>query len=365
MSNTSQCFHNTLHIMRKSHIRVAQSDNTTQVRFVSTKSTRGPRMRQVPVRRTSPVIPKHKKARSRLATVEDELDDVSYADMGNHEFLHMITDIEASSTKVFSPCHYQRSTADISQTPQDYIREWLPKKQMYLGALLAAEVPHSFACHQCGISGTWKCRDCLFTPIFCADCCRQSHLLHPFHRIDHWTGSHFEPAWLFHVGVVLQLGHGGRPCPSYVDSSVPEPHFHESPADEDEVDDVTESDVNNNIVKELKRLTGVYDLSSGAYSLPVDCHELTVVDVSGVHRVWVRWCNCPNSRQEQERHLLQMSLFPVSYKNIKSAFTFKVLDDFRMSNLECKCSAWQYYQKLRHLTSPMFPNAVDICKHII
>lgn len=153
-------------------------------------------------------------------------------------------------------------------------------------------------------------------------------------------GSHFEPAWLFQVGMVLQLGHGGLLCPSYVDNSVPEPHFHELLADEDDIDDVTESDANNNIIKELKCLTGIYNLDSIAFSIPEDYHELTVVDVSSVHWVWVRWCNCPNSHQEQEQHLLQMSLFPVSYKNIKFVFTFRVLDDFWMSNLECKCSAW-------------------------
>ncbi|KAF8234760.1 hypothetical protein L208DRAFT_1260284 [Tricholoma matsutake] len=92
----------------------------------------------------------------------------------------------------------------------------------------------------------------------------------------------------------------------------------------------------------------------------MDCHKLTVIDVSSVHRMWVKWCNCPNSRQEQENHLLQSGLFPVSYKNIKTTFTFKVLDDARLSNLECKSSAYQYYQKLRRMTSPLFPSAVEV-----
>ena len=100
-----------------------------------------------------------------------------------------------------------------------------------------------------------------------------------------------------------------------------------------DLDDATEGDGTNNIVKEMKRFTSVYDL--GPTTL-MDCHKLTVIDVSGVHRMWVKWCNCPNSRQEQENHLLQSGLFLVSYKNIKTMFTFKVLDDARLSNLECK-----------------------------
>jgi hypothetical protein len=231
---------------------------------------------------------------------------------------------------------------------------------MYLQALLSSEVPEAFNCQLCEIPATWRCRDCLYNPMFCTDCCRANHASHPFHRIDHWTGSYFEPAWLFQVGLILHLGHHGQPCSSYFNASAPEGVTHDADHYDDDVDDATEGDGSNNIVKELKRFTGVYALGSKVFSLPVDCHELTVIDVSGVHHIWVKWCNCPNSRQQQENHLLQMGLFPVSYKNIKSAFTFKVLDDARMSNLECKSSAYQYYQKLRRATSPLFPNAVEV-----
>jgi hypothetical protein len=247
------------------------------------------------------------------------------------------------------------------QTPQDYIEEWLPKKAMYLEALLGNEVPDSFKCQLCeDDAAAWRCRDCLFNPILCTSCCRDNHASHPFHRIDHWTGSFFEPAWLFQVGLVLHLGHNGQACPSYINSSAPDVVPQDMEHYEDDLGDATEGDGSNNIVKELKRFTGLYDLGSTTFSTPVDCHEMTVVDVSGVHRMWVKWCNCPNSRKKQEQHLLQMGLFPVSYKNIKSTFTFKVLDDARMSNLECKSSAYQYYQKLRRATSPLFPNAVEV-----
>jgi len=41
-------------------------------------------------------------------------------------------------------------------------------------------------------------------------------------------------------------------------------------------------------------------------------------------------------------------------------FTFKVLDDFWLSNLTCKTSTYQYYLKLQHLTSPAFPKSVPV-----
>ena len=56
--------------------------------------------------------------------------------------------------------------------------------------------------------------------------------------------------------------------------------------------------------------------------------------------------------------LLDLDLLPASYANIKTAFTFSCLDDYRSSNLECKTSAYQYYQKLRRLTNPTFPQAM-------
>ena len=121
---------------------------------------------------------------------------------------------------------------------------------------------------------------------------------------------------------------------------------HDADQYDDDLEDATEGDASNNIVKELKRFTGLYNLGATTITTPMDFHELTVIDVSGVHHTWVKWCNCPNAHQEQEMHLLQMGLFQVSYKNIKSMFTFKVLHDAQMSNLKCKSSTYQHYQKL-------------------
>jgi len=232
---------------------------------------------------------------------------------------------------------------------------------MYLQALLSNEVPHSLTCQACGdVASTWRCHDCFLNPLMCTNCCQDNHASNPFHRIDHWTGSFFEPAWLFQVGFILHLSHGGEPCPSYLNSSLLEIFAHDMEAYEDVIEDVTEGDESSNIIKELKRFTSLYALGSTIFSTPINCQELTVIDVSSIHHMWVRWCNCPNAQQHQESHLLQMGLFPVSYKNIKSTFTFRVLNDAQISNLECKSSAYQYYQKLHHATSPMSPNAVEV-----
>ena len=66
------------------------------------------------------------------------------------------------------------------------------------------------------------------------------------------------------------------------------------------------------------------------------------------------------SRDEQ---LIQFGMFPSSYKQIETAFTFSVLDDFLTDNLECKTTAQQYYSKLQSITNCMFPGSVTVCSH--
>jgi hypothetical protein len=55
-----------------------------------------------------------------------------------------------------------------------------------------------------------------------------------------------------------------------------------------------------------------------------------------------------------------MGLFPASLQNIKTAFTFGVLDDFRMDNLECKTAGLNYWHKVVRITSNEFPKSVPV-----
>ncbi|KAH9474718.1 hypothetical protein JR316_0013183 [Psilocybe cubensis] len=87
---------------------------------------------------------------------------------------------------------------------------------------------------------------------------------------------------------------------------------------------------------------------------------LTVVDVSGFHHIPVVWCSCeerPHS-ETHEMQLLDLKLYPASYTDINTVFTFEVLNDHRLDNLECKSSSYQYHQKLRRKTSFAFTDYV-------
>ena len=84
---------------------------------------------------------------------------------------------------------------------------------------------------------------------------------------------------------------------------------------------------------------------------------VTIVDSSGVHHLPVLYCNCPGAHPQDEQ-AFGSKLFPASFTNISTLFTFSVLDHFRLENLECKTTPYQFYQKLRRLTNSSFPQSV-------
>lgn len=115
----------------------------------------------------------------------------------------------------------------------------------------------------------------------------------------------------------------------------------------------------------LSSFANVYGPPSGCkVPLKEGAQYMTIIDRSGVHRMRVELCHCPGAELQREMHLLHAGLFPASFKIIKTTFTFAVLDDFRLSNLDCKTSGYHYYRKLRRLTSPSFPDAVPVSSNL-
>ena len=168
----------------------------------------------------------------------------------------------------------------------------------------------------------------------------------------------------------IHLGHGGSPCPErHGAAHVPaasgggvegiegesEPaanafgdQAQKATSDEAEWDDEDDEDDGRGVQDDQYGLPRV----SGA-------DVCTVVDKSGVHRLRVRPCRCVEAGPLDLQYL-DMGLFPASLKRIQTAFTFAVLDDFRMDNLECKTAGLKYYSKLRRLTSNTFPHSVPV-----
>lgn len=86
---------------------------------------------------------------------------------------------------------------------------------------------------------------------------------------------------------------------------------------------------------------------------------VVIVHRNGIHRLPVRWCRC-RGHLGYELQALGAGCFPASYKQIRTLFTFEVLDDFLADNQECKSSAWHYFQKLRRFTCSSFPHTVPV-----
>ncbi|KAG2100190.1 uncharacterized protein F5147DRAFT_747185 [Suillus discolor] len=150
----------------------------------------------------------------------------------------------------------------------------------------------------------WLCAVCKKDGVY-KYCCRTQHQRHPFHHIK---------TSLIKVGLHIHLAHDGTPCPSSTEYTS---------------DLFDWSDTDENIDYD--------DYPKGA-SIPLvadsDHPATTIVDKS---------------------RLFEAGLFPASFTRPKTAFTFSVLDDFLLDNLECGTSAMNYYSKIRRLTSSIFP----------
>ena len=89
---------------------------------------------------------------------------------------------------------------------------------------------------------------------------------------------------------------------------------------------------------------------------------LRVVHVNGIHFISTVFCNC-RGRENTHCDCMAACLVPTSFVRYRTMFTHSVLDDFRLSNLECKTSAYQYFQKLCRHTLPTSPESVPNLYH--
>jgi hypothetical protein len=271
------------------------------------------------------------------------------------------------------------------QLQQDFIREWLPRRDDYINWLLEDEYRPMTArrCVVCEAPADWRCRGCLGHPSFCDVHCLSSHQNNPFHRVQYWKDDHYEDAWLFHLGLVVSLGHNGNPCPSYIQQNPSEGFPSSTVTGDDDDEDLAidedwehmDDDTGDNpteiieeqvtkvqILKELRKQANIYGHPDGvAVPRPAHCIQMTAIDTSGVHKLWVKPCNCTGGENAMERHLLELRMVPASFEKPRTVFTFGVLNDFRLTNLECQASAYHYYKKLARITSPLMPAAVEVC----
>ncbi|KAH9059472.1 hypothetical protein EDB83DRAFT_2224486 [Lactarius deliciosus] len=220
------------------------------------------------------------------------------------------------------------------------MEQWIQLRSKYLHMLLEMEShPSSSKCSLCYGHGDIKCPNCVGTPLFCKSCCVKAHRHSPFHRPLLWTATHYTPVSLHSLGYVLFFGHAGEPCPQTLPISTA-PIILDTLFDHPDIP-----------------LDPVDMFPDQTQSEPSGNQMLTIVDRSGIFEMEAVFCVCSET-DNQDEQLLRSGLFPATFKQIRTLFTFSVLDDFLNDNIECKTTAQQYYSKLQSLTSRMFPSLV-------
>lgn len=82
-----------------------------------------------------------------------------------------------------------------------------------------------------------------------------------------------------------------------------------------------------------------------------------VVHTNGIHQLGLVSCMCGGA-ENVPLDLIALQLIPTSFQKIRTVFTAPLLDAFRLSSLELKASAYQFYRLLRRYTNPMAPASV-------
>ncbi|KAF8874326.1 hypothetical protein CPB84DRAFT_1690262 [Gymnopilus junonius] len=235
---------------------------------------------------------------------------------------------------------------------------------------MAAPTTTDAKCQSCKSSpGKWCCQDCVGSQLLCGLCCRNRHALLIYHRVERWNGRYYHSRALWETGVKLYLGHNGLPCPeSTSNAGLPlnddvgggmqplegynlgpnppttfEDSFYATAFEEVGPDAEDEGNEEEDSLEDLKNSQTNLVLQPSSRDQSGNPF-IAIIDVSGVHHLPVVHCTC--RRAEDDILFLEMGLFPASFNRIRTVFTFNVLTDFRLSNLECKTSAYQYYQKL-------------------
>lgn len=154
----------------------------------------------------------------------------------------------------------------------------------------------------------YHCNDCFhFTPC-CAKCFIDRHQSQPFHWAEKWNGTFFERKDISALGYIIP--------------------FHHS-----------------------------LDSTQCRQSQPFD---FTMVDVTGIHKTRVSFCNCATQHGTRFDFLLEAQVFPGTIVQPTTGFTFNVLKDFHLQTLSSKKTPYDYIRALRRRTNNAFLDDVPV-----
>ncbi|KAG1741361.1 hypothetical protein EDB19DRAFT_1895127 [Suillus lakei] len=156
------------------------------------------------------------------------------------------------------------------------------------------------SCMECNCpSPEYRCEDCLGSDLFCSTCILSTHVRHPLHRLQRWNGEYFKQVSLKTLGLCIQLGHAaGQVCLN------PRCAFND---------------------------------------------DFVVIDTHGIHEVSLDFCDCATAESHMQQ-LLQITWFPLTTSDPKTAVTFHVLKQYHLLSFESKVSTFEFYRALRRMS---------------
>ncbi len=155
-----------------------------------------------------------------------------------------------------------------------------------------------------------KCMDCSLSAPACSLCFIDDHVARYTHWANVWNDQIgcYVPQDISRLGHVINLGHGGKPCPHAIPNS--DLFFH-------------------------------------------------IVDLNGVHDTKVRFCGCL-PKLDRASQLLKHRLFPATMSRPKMAFTFQLLEFFNILHLESKINPFDFIGSIRRMTDNVFTDNVTV-----
>ena len=85
-----------------------------------------------------------------------------------------------------------------------------------------------------------------------------------------------------------------------------------------------------------------------------------LVDTNGIHNTKIRFCECSSNSLNQVDQLMSMGLFPATLKQPRMAFTFRVLRQAHLMNLESNAAMYDFVGTLRRLTDNVFAQETSV-----
>lgn len=206
--------------------------------------------------------------------------------------------------------------------------------------------PPDRMCTQCKVTaGIYRCKECFPQNFYCDKCCISTHSKQPFHRIRKFSNGYFEHSDLHDLGLSLDLRPHTHECLPRHSRTSGKDSAEQTDDDEawEDDDDIIDQGPSSFVFGQQYR----------------DVGQIIAVASTGIFNRSVIWCSCPNA-QEKHVQLLRSGLFPATFAQPKTAFTFEVLDHFRLDALECNTSALNFMNKLTRRTNEVFPGTVPV-----